>query len=425
MVEVSSKRSDRDLRVALLLVALLGSLVLGGIGRPPQPEGARIKSFSADRSTDQAGGHPDIERRIRSRHARRSRSFRTPAFATLVKDALVELPDRLHRQPRTRCHSARRHSSRWTNARSIPRSGSPNPSRSARRSKATRRLPEGRSTTWCRSRARPACRHSRRRSSTFPSTRCSAARTGSDYGLNAEVKGILQLISPLQDFEQTIWGVPASPVARSPRCELRTAGILGSWASTRTARKRRSSPTRPAASGRDSALSPSIAYDAASTRPTIPGRRRPAATSSTSTRPCRRKPTTEAADTASGLDIDPQGPAVRQSRHAARPRRSRARPSRFPEGFSINPNAADGKTSCSDAEARLRHRAKKPECPEYSKIGTSAIDSLGAAGADLRRDLSRRTEARRPLPDRSSPPTASAPTSSSPARPSPTRRPAS
>ena len=46
----------------------------------------------------------------------------------------------------------------------------------------------------------------------------------------------------------------------------------------------------------------------------------------------------------------------------------------LPEGFSINPNAADGKVACTDAEARVGTELDA-ECPEFSKVGTAELDS--------------------------------------------------
>ena len=47
---------------------------------------------------------------------------------------------------------------------------------------------------------------------------------------------------------------------------------------------------------------------------------------------------------------------------------------KLPAGFSINPNAADGKTACTDAEARLG-TPEEARCPETSKVGTVTLDS--------------------------------------------------
>jgi hypothetical protein len=46
----------------------------------------------------------------------------------------------------------------------------------------------------------------------------------------------------------------------------------------------------------------------------------------------------------------------------------------LPVGFSINPNAADGKVACSDAEARIGTR-EAAQCPENAKVGTVSVDS--------------------------------------------------
>jgi hypothetical protein len=85
------------------------------------------------------------------------------------------------------------------------------------------------------------------------------------------------------------------------------------------------------------------------------------------------QPTTQNADSPSGVDIDLRVPQE-QSPTTPSPSEIRAVRTTLPEGFSINPNAADGKRSCSDAETAIgtRHGAT---CPEFSKIGTAVLDS--------------------------------------------------
>ena len=51
----------------------------------------------------------------------------------------------------------------------------------------------------------------------------------------------------------------------------------------------------------------------------------------------------------------------------------------MPEGFSINPSAADGKTSCTDAEARFG-TTEEARCPESSKVGTLTLTSSALPG---------------------------------------------
>ena len=84
---------------------------------------------------------------------------------------------------------------------------------------------------------------------------------------------------------------------------------------------------------------------------------------------------------------------------------------KLPAGFSINPNAADGKTACTDAEARLG-TPEEAQCPETSKVGTVTLDSSALPGP-----IPGYVYLLEPQPATatasSSPPTASPPTSSS------------
>jgi hypothetical protein len=84
-------------------------------------------------------------------------------------------------------------------------------------------------------------------------------------------------------------------------------------------------------------------------------------------------PTTAETDSPSGLGVVLKVPQF-QDPTTPSPSELRASTVVMPEGFSINPNAADGKTVCTDAEARLGTR--EPEhCPEFSKVGTVVLDS--------------------------------------------------
>ena len=94
------------------------------------------------------------------------------------------------------------------------------------------------------------------------------------------------------------------------------------------------------------------------------------------------KPTTPMADTAAGLDVElsvpqPLSPTVPS------PSELKAATVTLPEGFSINPNAADGKTACTDAEAAFGTRGRR-QCPETAKVGTMEIDSSALPGSDRR-----------------------------------------
>jgi len=84
------------------------------------------------------------------------------------------------------------------------------------------------------------------------------------------------------------------------------------------------------------------------------------------------KPTTKAADTASGVDVDLKIP---QAHSATTPSQSELRTTitKLPEGFSINPNAADGKVACSDGLTGIG-TLFAAQCPEFAKVGTVDLD---------------------------------------------------
>jgi len=200
-----------------------------------------------------------------------------------------------------------------------------------------------------------------------------SARTDSDYGLSAEVKGIGQFFT-LYSFEQQMWGVPASPV-HDPQRFLHS-GMFPSEPGQHS-----NSPEAPFLSSPTTCgvpLSSTItttAYDHVVHSKTAPW---PEATG------CDRlqfnpslsaQPSTTAADSPSGLDVALEVPQI-ESPVTPSASEIRAVSVTLPEGFSINPNAADGKTSCSDVQARFG-TTEEAQCPPDSKVGT--LDLLSSA----------------------------------------------
>lgn len=84
-------------------------------------------------------------------------------------------------------------------------------------------------------------------------------------------------------------------------------------------------------------------------------------------------PTTHDADSPSGVDIVLSVPQE-QSPSTPAPSEIRSVKTTLPVGFSLNPNAADGKESCSDPETAVgtRHGAT---CPDFAKVGTLTLES--------------------------------------------------
>ena len=85
------------------------------------------------------------------------------------------------------------------------------------------------------------------------------------------------------------------------------------------------------------------------------------------------QPTSGNADSPSGLDVIARVPQ-QQSPTVPSPSELKSLSLTLPKGLSINPNAADGKSSCTDAESGIGTLGEAI-CPQSSKIGTLSIDS--------------------------------------------------
>jgi hypothetical protein len=208
------------------------------------------------------------------------------------------------------------------------------------------------------------------------------ARTGSDYGLRASVIGT-ERIFPVPHFIQNLWGVPADPIHDAQRfakpcvliCEMRppTTGYPSN------------SPlvpflSNPTTCGEENLVTTIdiTAYDHGRSHAEYPW---PATTgcSQLDFNPSlAANPTTSGADTPSGIDVDLTVP---QTLNPGTPSPSAIRGTKvkLPPGFTINPNAADGKTSCSDIQARFGTE-DQAECSEIAKVGTLEIHSAVLPG---------------------------------------------
>ncbi len=208
-------------------------------------------------------------------------------------------------------------------------------------------------------------------------------RTASDYGLDLTVLG-LQHILPVEFLEFTLWGVPAESSHDAERVGPAGCDISGTGSPECKASNPSNVPAAPfldAPTTCSGALEASIdvsAYDngtshGASTYPGTTGCDQLSFNPSLSA-----QPTTEQADSASGLAVNLSVPQL-ESPTVPSPSEIRATTVTLPEGFSINPNAADGKTSCSDTEAQIGTE-NEAECPEFSKVGSLSLDSSALPG---------------------------------------------
>ncbi len=212
-------------------------------------------------------------------------------------------------------------------------------------------------------------------------------RTGSDYGLNFTVSDISQQV-PLAGVKLDIWGTPAEIGHNTERFHAGTPGNPSQCTGVLTVTERCiEGPPFPEAG--ESVL-PYVDNPSLCTGEPLPVKisvrtyQDPDRTSSKEatlppTDGCERQRfdpfmktalTDNDADSASGLDISLGADQFL----SAAPTPSSIRSARLvlPEGFSINPDAADGQTSCSDAQAGFGSEAPS-NCPDNSKVGTVEV----------------------------------------------------
>ena len=213
-------------------------------------------------------------------------------------------------------------------------------------------------------------------------------RTESDYGLDIEAKNITHLL-PLSFIETELWGVPADPAHTEERhpvgCDPFFEGQGGTIPCYPGVPS--NSPLKPFIDNPTTCgvpLTASVDVVSYDLEETHASRAYPATTGcdQLSFNPSLfGQPTQTSTDSASGIDIDLKVP---QNDSPSVPSASeiRATSVTLPEGFSINPNAADGKVACTDSEAQIGTR-EPAQCPEYSKVGTLTLESSALPGALL------------------------------------------
>jgi hypothetical protein len=215
------------------------------------------------------------------------------------------------------------------------------------------------------------------------------ARTESDYGLDAASYSIFHLI-PIPSIDLYLWGVPASPShdkARMPQPLPQVcAGIptdqtvpVGFFSNACHSPLPSSAPVKPFLNNPTSCNEPLTAgldifyYDntllsALDSWPSTTGCDQLSFNPSLSS-----VPTTEQADSPSGMEAQLSVP---QSQSPTVPSPSQIKEQRvtLAPGFTINSNAADGKSACTDEQGAFGTRGEA-QCPETSKIGTATLDT--------------------------------------------------
>ena len=210
-----------------------------------------------------------------------------------------------------------------------------------------------------------------------------SVRTSSDYGLRFTVTDITQL-TPLAGARMTFWGFPAAEAHDAQRFPKGSPGKpAGCPAEEGTGCI--SEPTEASIPDAPLTDNPTICTGEALTsrlevqtyqdpgHPSIKEATYPPVEGCESEKfePfLQAAPTTTATDSPSGLDIDLSAPQFETK--AVSPSEIRSVMVTFPAGLTINPDAADGQTMCTNAEANFGSN-EPANCPNPSKIGTFSI----------------------------------------------------
>jgi hypothetical protein len=215
-------------------------------------------------------------------------------------------------------------------------------------------------------------------------------RTGSDYGLRFTVSSITQT-TPLSALDLTVWGMPAAPINRpgrfakgtpgnSPACiELADTSCFEVGADTSIpVRPLIDNPTRCTGEELETTLDVETYQDpgnfshSVSSYPAVTG-----CENETFNPVFFSKLTTNETDAASGLDLTFKALQTLGTTPAASEVRTVV--VELPNGLTINPDAADGQSACTDAQADFGSEAPA-NCPDNAKIGTVSIGTPALDG---------------------------------------------
>jgi hypothetical protein len=219
-------------------------------------------------------------------------------------------------------------------------------------------------------------------------------RTGSDYGLRMTVAGITQSM-PLAGAAISVWGFPAAAENDDerflPGSPGNPAGCPG-LASARCASNNGQTPHHANVVEAPLIDNPSVCTGKPLTVSLDvrtyqdPSHASHAEDQYPPTTACDQQTfqpalnaglTSEAADSPSGMDISLR--AAQPLSRSPTPSSIRSATVQLPEGLSVNPDAADGQTACTDAEAGFGSEAAA-QCPNSSKIGRFDIRTPALVG---------------------------------------------
>jgi len=218
-----------------------------------------------------------------------------------------------------------------------------------------------------------------------------AVRTGTDYGLRFTVSEITQTM-PLAGASLTFWGFPADGVNNAERFPKGSPGKPAGCPELANAGCNAATPVKSSIGVQPLTDNPTTCTgQPLPTTLEVRTYQDPGATSRTdgeypATTGCEKEifrpvlymtPTTTEADAPSGLNIELANSQFLN--HSVSPSEIRSAIVTLPPGLTINPDAADGQTSCSDLEANFGSEAPA-SCPDKSKIGTFSLHTVALPG---------------------------------------------
>jgi hypothetical protein len=221
-------------------------------------------------------------------------------------------------------------------------------------------------------------------------------RTESDYGLDAASTPQPRL--PFSHYQIALWGVPAAeshlpyrfktPMVGAGFCGIGLIpGVVGCPPGIPFGSETFADATIPEAPFLQNPTTCGVPltatgeveyYGGATGEETVPYPETTSCKQASFSPSVTAKPTTGAADSPSGLDSNLEVPQT-QSPITPSPSEMKSSKITLPEGFSINPGAADGKVACPDILSNIGTRLPA-NCPEFSKIGTLKLDIAALPG---------------------------------------------
>ncbi len=212
-----------------------------------------------------------------------------------------------------------------------------------------------------------------------------AVRTAGDYGLRFTVADITQF-TPLASVRLTFWGFPASPSHNAERFAKGSSGKpegCPELANTTciTTPTPPNVPNDPLTDNTTTCTAEDLSNTSEVQTCQEPAHLSTAKAGYPAISECERETfnpviqasaTTDETDAASGLNIELKAPQFEG--FSASPSELRSGIVTLPPGFTINPDAADGQSACTDSQANFGSEGPA-NCPDNSKIGNFAIGS--------------------------------------------------